>query len=196
MAVDDLPRLELLRELLAEDGSIWVSIDDNEAHYLKVVMDEVFGRGCFVASSVCKKRYSRENREVIGDAHEYVLIYAKDVSGFKSLRNLYCRWAINNDVLYKNPDGDSRGIGRACRFWLKDMAKPDVRNRRTEWSYPFPPAGNCWKVVRPEYEKLVAENRVYFGKDGNGVPRRKEFLENAKGLVPWTSAARRCWSYR
>ena len=71
------PRLELLRDLLAEDGSIWVSIDDNEGHYLKVVMDEVFGRGTFVASNVWQKRYSRENREAIGDAHEYILTYCK-----------------------------------------------------------------------------------------------------------------------
>lgn len=180
------PRLELLRELLAEDGSIWVSIDDNEAHYLKVVMDEVFGRGCFVASSVWQKRYSRENREAIGDAHEYVLIYAKDVSRFKSLRNLL-PLGDKQRVLYKNPDGDSRGDWQSVSLLAQgyrpnQMYEIVAPNGRTH----FPPAGNCWKVVRPEYEKLVAENRVYFGKDGNGVPRRKEFLENAKGLVPWT----------
>lgn len=180
------PRLELLGELLAEDGSIWVSIDDNEAHYLKVVMDEVFGRGCFVASSVWQKRYSRENREAIGDAHEYVLIYAKDVSRFKSLRNLL-PLGDKQRVLYKNPDGDSRGDWQSVSLLAQgyrpnQMYEIVAPNGRTH----FPPAGNCWKVVRPEYEKLVAENRVYFGKDGNGVPRRKEFLENAKGLVPWT----------
>jgi adenine-specific DNA-methyltransferase len=77
------PRLELLRDLLAEDGSIWVSIDDNEGHYLKVIMDEIFGRGSFVAANVWQKRYSRENREVIGDVHEYVLVYASSVEKFK-----------------------------------------------------------------------------------------------------------------
>src|SRR5574343_1498282 len=71
-------RLEIIRRLLAEDGSLWITIDDNEAHYLKVLCDEVFGRSNFVASNVWQKRYSRENREAIGDAHDYVLLYAKD----------------------------------------------------------------------------------------------------------------------
>ena len=82
------PRLRLLREMLAEDGSIWVSIDDRESHYLKVVMDEIFGRQNFIASIVWQKRYSRENREAIGDVHEYILTYAKNPSLFKKLRNL------------------------------------------------------------------------------------------------------------
>src|SRR5665213_1649 len=77
------PRLELLRDLLAEDGSIWVSIDDNEGHYLKVIMDEMFGRASFVAANVWQKRYSRENREAIGDVHEYVLVYASSQEKFK-----------------------------------------------------------------------------------------------------------------
>jgi adenine-specific DNA-methyltransferase len=77
------PRLELLRELLAEEGSIWVSIDDNEGHYLKVIMDEIFGRRNFIASNVWQKRYSRENREAIGDVHEYIVLYAKNPDKFK-----------------------------------------------------------------------------------------------------------------
>ena len=81
------PRLELLWQFLSEDGSIWVSIDDNEAHYLKIIMDEVFGRSKFIASNVWQKRYSRENREAIGDVHEYVLVYAKNPERFKRLRN-------------------------------------------------------------------------------------------------------------
>ena len=82
------PRLVLLRELLAGDGSIWVSIDDNEGHYLKVVMDEVFGRASFVASPVWQKRYSRENREAIGDVHEYLMCYCRRPLAFKAYRNL------------------------------------------------------------------------------------------------------------
>jgi adenine-specific DNA-methyltransferase len=81
------PRLELLRELLSEDGSIWVTIDDNEGHYLKVLMDEVLGRSRFVASVVWQKRYSRENREAIGDAHDYVIVYASELDSFKKTRN-------------------------------------------------------------------------------------------------------------
>lgn len=82
------PRLVLLRELLAEDGSIWVSIDDSEGAYLRVLMDEVFGRNCFIATNVWQKRYSRENREAIGDVHEYLLVYSKSPEDFKKSRNL------------------------------------------------------------------------------------------------------------
>lgn len=97
------PRLVLLRELLAEDGSIWVSIDDNEGHYLKVVMDEVFGRGSFVASPVWQKRYSRENREAIGDVHEYLLVYSPSPEAFKQRRN---RLPLDEQQakIYRNPD--------------------------------------------------------------------------------------------
>ena len=80
-------RLELIRRLLSEDGSLWITIDDNEAHYLKVLCDEVFGRASFVASIVWQKRYSRENREAIGDAHDYVLVYAQSSEKFKQARN-------------------------------------------------------------------------------------------------------------
>lgn len=98
-----VPRLELLRELLSDDGSIWISIDDNEGHYLKVVMDEIFGRRAFVAANVWQKRYSRENREVIGDVHEYILVYAKSVEKFKARRNLV---PLDEDQarIYRNPD--------------------------------------------------------------------------------------------
>ena len=82
------PPLELLRDLLAEDGSIWVSIDDNEGHYLKVVMDEIFGRSSFIASPIWQKRYSRENREAIGDVHEYIFCYCRKPAAFKAYRNL------------------------------------------------------------------------------------------------------------
>ena len=180
------PRLELLRELLAEDGSIWVSIDDNEAHYLKVVMDEIFGRGNFVASNVWQKRYSRENREAIGDAHEYLLLYAKDAEKFKNRRNLL-PLGQKQLALYKNPDKDPRGTWQSVSL----LAQGFRPNQMYEIVAPngqvhTPPAGNCWKIVKSEYDKLLDNNRIYFGKDGNGVPRRKEFLENAKGLVPWT----------
>lgn len=78
-------RLEIIRRLLSEDGSLWITIDDNECHYLKVLCDEVFGRGSFIASNVWQKRYSRENREAIGDAHDYVLLYAKTLNDSKRL---------------------------------------------------------------------------------------------------------------
>lgn len=179
------PRLELLRQLLAEDGSIWVTIDDNEAHYLKVIMDEVFGRANFLANAVWQKRYSRENREAIGDAHDHLLVYGNN-EAFKQRRNLL-PLGEKQRALYKNPDDDPRGLWQSVSL----LAQGYRPNQMYEIVAPsgrkhLPPAGNCWKVIEPEYHSLVAQKRVYFGKDGNGVPRRKEFLATAKGLVPWT----------
>lgn len=96
-------RLEILRRLLSPDGSIWISIDDNECHYLKVLCDEVFGRGNFVASIIWEKRKSRENRRAFSFNHDYVLVFGKDKKLFESVRNLL---DLSEDVLsrYKNPD--------------------------------------------------------------------------------------------
>ncbi|WP_260581349.1 site-specific DNA-methyltransferase [Sphingopyxis sp. PET50] len=180
------PRLELLRDLLAEDGSIWVSIDDNEGHYLKVVMDEVFGRKNFVATNLWQKRYSRENREAIGDSHEFLLVYSLAPDRFKNGRNLL-PLGQKQRAVYRNPDDDERGPWQSVSL----LAQGFRPNQMYEITAPngrvhVPPAGNCWKVIQSEYDKLIADNRVYFGRDGNGVPRRKEFLSKAKGLVPWT----------
>ncbi len=179
-------RLEIIRRLLAEDGSLWITIDDNEAHYLKVLCDEVFGRQNFIASNIWQKRYSRENREAIGDAHDYVLLYAKEASRFKGVRNLLPLGDKQKGV-YKNPDNDPRGPWQSVSL----LAQGYRPNQMYEIVAPngqlhVPPPGNCWKVIESGYKQLVADNRVYFGKDGNGVPRRKEFLEKSKGLVPWT----------
>jgi adenine-specific DNA-methyltransferase len=179
-------RLEIIRRLLSDDGSLWITIDDNEAHYLKVLCDEVFGRANFVASNIWQKRYSRENREAIGDAHDYVLLYAKDATRFKEVRNLLPLGDKQKGV-YKNPDNDPRGAWQSVSL----LAQGYRPNQMYEIVAPngrrhLPPQGNCWKVIESGYRKLIAENRMYFGKDGNGVPRRKEFLEKASGLVPWT----------
>lgn len=105
-------RLEILRKLLhPTDGSLWVSIDDYEAPYLRILLDEVFGRRCFVAANVWQKRYSRENREAIGDVHEYILTYAMDISRFKEIRNKVPPTAEQTRV-YRNPNNDPRGPWR------------------------------------------------------------------------------------
>jgi len=180
------PRLVLLRELLAEDGSIWVSIDDNEGHYLKVVMDEVFGRRGFVATCIWQKRYSRENREAIGDSHDFILVYTKNQAKFKADRN-FLPLGDRQRAVYRNPDDDPRGPWQSVSllaqgFRPNQMYEIHAPNGRVH----TPPPGNCWKVIRSEYNRLVEDNRLYFGRDGNGVPRRKEFLSKAQGLVPWT----------
>jgi adenine-specific DNA-methyltransferase len=180
------PRLELLRELLTEDGSIWVSIDDDEAHYMKVMLDEVMGRPNFITSCVWQKRYSRENRTAIGSAHEHLLIYARNPERFKQGRNKLPLGDKQKKV-YKNPNNDPRGPWRGVSLSAQGF-RP---NQMYEIVSPtgkvhVPPAGSCWKIVRSEFDKLVAENRVYYGKNEDAVPSRIQFLKDIEGMVPWT----------
>jgi adenine-specific DNA-methyltransferase len=177
-------RLTLARELLADDGAIFVSIDDNEVHNLGLLMARVFGEASHVATCVWQKRYSRENRESIGDAHEYIFVYSREPAVFKRRRGLL-PLGSKQTRRFRNPDNDPRGPWQSVSLLAQgyrpnQMYKITAPNGRSH----EPPDGNCWKLVEPEYEKLLAEERVYFGKDGNGVPRRKDFPGH--GLVPWT----------
>lgn len=184
------PRLELLRDLLAEDGSIWVSIDDNEGHYLKVIMDEVFGRRNFIASNVWQKRYSRENREAIGDVHEYITVYAKSPEAFKSGRN---RIPLDEQQakIYKNPD-NPKELDPTKRWRGLPMTAQGYRpNQMYVITAPngkqhTPPEGRCWSTIEFEFEKHKAKGRIYWGKDGNAQPSVIRFLSEVEGLVPWT----------
>lgn len=180
------PRLQILWSLLSRDGSIWISIDDNERDYLKVLCDELFGRSAFLTSIVWQKRYSRENREAIGDSHEYILVYVKDRENYKFIRN-FLPLTEKQLKAYKNPDNDPRGVWQSVSL----LAQGYRPNQMYEIVAPngkkhSPPPGNCWKVIESEYKKALADGRITFGNDGNGVPRRKQFLSDAKGLVPWT----------
>ncbi|WP_426050354.1 site-specific DNA-methyltransferase [Brevundimonas sp. SL161] len=184
------PRLELLRELLADDGSIWVSIDDNESHYLKVIMDEVFGRGNFVANVVWQKRYSRENRGAIGDVHEHILVYARDPEKFKTGRNKL-PLDVAQAKIYKNPDDPNeadptkrwRGLPMTAQGYRPNqMYRITAPNGRTH----LPPEGRCWSTIEPEFEKLKDKDRIYWGRDGNAQPSVIRFLSEVDGLVPWT----------
>jgi len=182
------PRLELLRSLLSEYGSIWVSIDDNECHYLKVIMDDVFGRSGFVASNVWQKRYSRENREAIGDVHEYILVYAKRPDLFKKLRNLVPITEQQAKV-YRNPNNDPRGRwrsvpmtaqeGHATPEQFYEIVTPSGKVHR-------PPEGRCWGIAKATYERLLLEGRIYFGKSGDSQPNIIRYLSEVPGMAPWT----------
>lgn len=184
------PRLTLLRDLLAEDGSIWVTIDDSEAHYLKVLMDEVFGRKNFIASNVWQKRYSRENREAIGDVHDYVMVYAKSPDKFKETRN---RIPLDEAQakIYRNPDNPKetdptkrwRGLPMTAQgFRTNQMYTITAPNGREH----KPPEGRCWSMIESEFQKLFDQGRIYWGKDGNAQPSVIRFLSEVEGLVPWT----------
>ena len=180
------PRLVLLRELLAEDGSIWVTIDDNEAHYLKVLMDEVFGRGSFVSSFAWQKTLTRRNdAKVVSEAHDHLLLYGRSSGGVQLGRQ---EPDARQRATYTNRDSDPRGDWLAIPFHA-----PNIRPNLT---YPIttpggrvlmPPAGRCWSTTKEKFEELLADNRMYFGRDGNGMAQRKKFWADAPvTVVPWT----------
>ena len=182
------PRLQLLKELLAEDGSLWITVDDNEAHYLKVLCDEVFARKNFVANIVWQKRYSRENREAIGDAHDHLFVYAKDNSSFKKSRNLVPMSEAQAKV-YKNPNNDPRGRWRGIPMTAQaGHATPEQFYEVISPSGKIftPPEGRCWGISRATFDRLLAEGRIYFGKNGDSQPNIIRYLSEVKGVVPWT----------
>ncbi|RMX11639.1 site-specific DNA-methyltransferase [Vandammella animalimorsus] len=179
-------RLEIIRRLLSDDGSLWITIDDNEAHYLKVLCDEVFGRSSFVANVVWQSRYSRSNDASLSMSHNHVLVYAIDADRWKKVRNRLSR-TDEQAAQYTNPDNDPRGPWRAIPW--------DAPNIRPNLTYPiitpsgkerFPPAGRCWSRTEDQWKELVDAGLAYFGKNGDGAPSFKRFLSEAPKIVPNT----------
>jgi adenine-specific DNA-methyltransferase len=180
------PRLELLRDLLAEDGSIWVSIDDAEGAYMKVILDEIFGRSRFIATNVWQKRYSRENREAIGDVHEYIYVYAINPEIFKKQRNRIPP-TEEQAKIYKNPNNDPKGRWRGIPMTAQGYRPNQMYAITTPAGVVHrPPEGRCWSTIESEFEKLKAQGRIWFGKDGTGQPNIIRYLSEVEGFVPWT----------
>ena len=180
------PRLELLRDLLREDGSIWISIDDDECHYLKVLCDEVFGRNNFIANCIWQKKHTRANdAKWFSDNHDHILCYAKNKSNWKV--NLLPR-AEKNEEKYTNPDEDPRGCWASGPCHVKTPNIKDIYPIKTPMGrIVMPPAGTSWRFSKKKIEELIKDNRIYFGKTGNNVPRYKRFLTDVKnGFVPQT----------
>ena len=180
------PRLKLARNFLSGDGVIAVSIDDNEMPNLRHLMDEVFGAQNFIAAVVWQKRYSRENRGVIGDAHEYLLLYARDPAAFLEQRGLIPP-SEKQLAIYKNPNDDPRGRWRGVPM----TAQGHRPNQMYEIVTPTgarhrPPEGRCWSMVESEFLRLKQAGRIYFGKDGSSQPSVIRYLDEVKGFVPWT----------
>jgi adenine-specific DNA-methyltransferase len=183
-------RLELIRRLLSVDGSLWITIDDNECHYLKVLCDEVFGRHNFVANVIWEKRTSRENRRVFSFNHDHILVYAKEKPRFEQIRNPL---GLSDEVLsrYKNPDNDRRGP------WQSVSANAQAGHGTATQFYSLrlpsgrtidPPKGRCWLYTREKMQREIDAGNIWFGADGNNTPRVKKFLrENEeRGLTPET----------
>ena len=173
------PRLELLRELLSEDGSIWISIDDDESHYLKVICDEVFGRKNFINNVIWEKKYSPQNdAKWLSDSHDHIVCYAKNKELWRP--HLLPR-TEEMDARYKNPDNDPRGIWKSADFSVKTYsANSDYPIETPSGRIVTPPDSRCWVVNKERFLELKQDNRIWFGKDGNNVPSMKKFLSEVK----------------
>lgn len=179
------PRLKLAKDLLTDDGVIFISIDDNEQENLKKCCDEVFGGQNFVAQLVWERAFSPKNdARFVSNSHDYVLMYAKDITQFVIGR--LPRTAEAN-ARYSNPDNDPRGV------WMSSDIS--VKTYNAECDYPIttpsgrviePPAGRCWRLSKNAFLERLQDNRIWFGPDGNGVPRIKRFLTDLKheGMAP------------
>jgi adenine-specific DNA-methyltransferase len=191
-------RLEIIRNLLSEDGSLWITIDDNEAHYLKVMCDEIFGRANFVANVIWQKKFSPQANAVwLSDSHDNVLVYAKNKNIWRP--NLLPRSAIA-DSRYSNPDNDSRGLWTSGDFTISltggqrgaQFAKTGTSENIYEIETPsgrrlLPTKGRCWAASENRFIDLLKDNRIWFGKSGDNVPRIKRFLsEVQEGIVCMT----------
>jgi adenine-specific DNA-methyltransferase len=188
-------RLELIRRLLSDDGSLWITIDDNEAHYLKVLCDEVFGRGNFVSNVMWQKKSSPQANSVwLSDSHDHVLVYAKQKDNWRP--NLLPR-TDDADARYSNPDNDPRGPWTSGDFTISltggqrgaQFARTGFSENIFEIVTPSgrklkPTNGRCWGASPTRYAELRADNRIWFGENGNNVPRIKRFLsEVQEGIV-------------
>ena len=181
-------RLTLAKDLLREDGVIFVSIDDNELFHLGLLMDKVFGAGNFVANIVWQKRTSPDARLNLGAAHDYVLAYANALSALKpTLNKIPLSGKRTGD--FKNPDNDSRGVwasvdltGQTGHATPEQFFIIETPSRKKL----SPPPGRCWALSEKTFKNLVKENRIWFGKNGDSRPRIKKFLSESEGSTTWT----------
>lgn len=180
------PRLKLLQRLLADDGAIFVSIDDNEQALLRLICDEIFGYNNFINNVIWQKKYSPQNdAKYFSDMHDFIVVYAKNKNNWE--RNLLPR-DVEQNSRYKNLDNDPRGAWKSSDLSVKTYS-PD-------YDYPIktpngrivnPPQGRCWRTSKENFEKLVKDNRIWFGVNGDNVPSIKRFLSEVQdGKVPVT----------
>ncbi len=180
------PRLQLLKELLSDDGVIFISIDDNEQFRLMALMEEIFGEQNFIATIAWQKKFSRQSdAKFFSSTYEFIFSYTKDINKFSV--NLLPR-TETQDSRYKNQDNDPRGV------WSPDNMGVKTYNRKYDYTIKTPsgrnvnpPRGFCWRFSKNKLTELISDNRIWFGKDGKNVPRIKRFLsEVQQGLVPET----------
>lgn len=173
-------RLIILRSLLSNNGSIWISIDDDEQAYLKVLMDELFGRSNFINNVIWEKKYAPSNdAKWLSDSHDFIMVYAKNKEIWRP--NLLPRGEKQNKY-YKYDDHDGRGLWRSDNVLVKTFSQSGVFgivNPNTGESF-YPPQGSCYRFNEETAKKLLEDNRLYFGKDGKGAPQLKRYLSEVK----------------
>lgn len=186
------PRLKLLRELLREDGVIFVSIDDNEAHRLRMLMDEIFGEENFITSIVWQKNYApKSSAQFFSEDHEYLFVYCKRVESFQL--NLMPR-TEEQDAVYQNSDNDPRGLWRPNNLAARNFYSKGTYSITTPGGRVIdgPPKGSYWRLSEERFWELDKEGRIWWGKDGNNIPAPKIFLSEVKqGRVSQT-----LWLYK
>lgn len=187
-----MPRLKLLRELLSEDGAIFVSIDDDEQHRLRMLVDEVFGEENFITNIIWQKKYSPQNdAKYFSDMHDFIIVYAKNrTNGEKRsgwIRNLLPRTEEMNER-YDNPDKDPRGDWKPSDLSAKRVTPKDIYEIVTpNGRKVLPPRGRSWAVSKDKFEELLRDNRIWFGEFGNNIPSLKRFRTDVQeGVVPLT----------
>lgn len=184
------PRLFLARNLLRQDGVIFVSIDDNEVHNLRLMMNEIFGEENFVAQIIWERAYAPVNlKHHFSESHDYIVCFARNID---LLDKLSLKRNEAADARYKNPDNDPRGIWQSDNFSVGPANQKNIYEIVTPSGRKIlPPSGRSWLFSQERTNELIADNRVWFGDNGSGVPRYKRFLSEVKdGVTPMT-----VWKY-
>ena len=179
-------RIEILYRLLSEVGTLWISIDDDECHYLKVLCDEIFGRNNFISNIIWEKKFSPQNdAKWLSDSHDHILLYAKNKEMWRP--NLLPR-TEEMDSRYNNQDNDPRGPWTSSDLTVRTYnAYCDYEIKTPAGKEYSPPASRSWGVSKEKYAELVQDNRIWFGKTQSNMPRIKNFLSEVKaGTTPMT----------
>jgi adenine-specific DNA-methyltransferase len=180
------PRLKLLHKLLAKDGAIFISIDDNEQAHLKLLCDEIFGNGNFVANVIWQKKYTQSNdAKYFSNTHDFILCYSKQKENFEI--GLFPR-NENQTKAYKNPDNDIKGPWKATPLTVKTPSESYIYQIETPSGRKVsPPIGRSWMYSYEKFQKDIADNKIWFGFDGKNVPSKKSYLSEVKqGVTPKT----------
>ena len=180
------PRLKLLHKLLADNGVVFISIDDREQVNLRIICNEIFGEKNFLGQFIWQKRTSPDMRKLVSTAHEYVCAYCKDIEHLSEAIN---KVALSEEDAknYKNPDNDPRGPWASSDFTAQGFRPNQMYEITTPGGAKYtPPDGRCWKNIESEFLKQVEEGRMWFGTDGKGIPRRKTYLNEREGKNVWT----------